>query len=474
MKKFLSDKRIKYGTYSTLITLVVIGILIAVNLVVGKFNKTFDMTRESTYSLSDETKGVLERLNTDVNIYTLFPTGTNDAVLNRVEQVISKYTQMNSSIDVSNVDIYLHPDFVTKYQNENTTIGTNSIIVESGDRYRVINYSDYYSTSTDYTTTELIDIEANLTSAIQYVTMELAQKVYFVSGHGEADYSSFTTLVERLTLSNYDIDSVNLMDSDVPQDCTALIILAGERDFSADEAQKVKNYLANDGRAMFLIGGVDGEEFVNLMSVVNEYGVNLENGYVLEGDPEKYYSYPYAIFPEVTEHEGNSSLTGTDYTVYSVANQSVKEMEVKRQGLVIEPLLTTSEDSYIKGGENSSPNKEAGDIEGPFNLAVAVTDSDYTDTSHTTKVVVSGTSFYFIDPVYDSMVINANTTFVVSALNWLNDSNENVVISPKIISGEVVWIDEESANEIKLIGWTIVPGALFIAGFIVWLIRRNK
>ncbi len=470
MKKLLNDKRLKYGTYSTVITIVIIAILIVLNLIVGQFNKSFDMTRENIYSLSEETMGVIENIENDINIYTLFSTGYSDGVINKVEQVISEYTQKSSKIKVSNVDLYLHPDFTKKYANENNSVGVNSIIVERGDKYRVISYSDYYSQSS----AEKLNIESNITSAIQFVNMETAPKIYFITGHDETDYSYFTTLIDRLKLSNYDMESLNLIDNEIPSDCTALVITPGARDFTKAEADKVKAYLAYDGRAFFLIGGSDSNNFKNLMSIVNAYGVTLENGYVLEGQQDKYYKYPYAIFPGIEEHEVNSTLLNKEYITYAVASQAITELDVKKQGLKIEPLLTTTDSSYIKAEGNSSPNKESNDISGPFNVAVAVTDSSYSDKSHTTKIVVCGLSYYFIDPNYDEMVVNGNSTFVVSALNWLDDMTKGVSISPKTISSDTVLIDESSANKIKLLGWAVIPGCLFLVGFAVWLIRRNK
>lgn len=473
MKKLLNDKRLKYGTYSTAITIITIAILILINLVVGQFNRTFDLTKESIYSLSEETKEVLENIENDINIYTLFSTGYSDGVLNKVEQVISEYSQYSSKIKVSNVDLYLHPDFTKKYANENNSVEVNSIIVEMGDKYRVINYSDYYIQS-DSSSLEKLSIESNLTSAVQFVNMETSPKIYFIIGHDETDFNHFTTLVDSLKISNYDMDSLNLIDNEIPSDCTALVITPGARDFTKEEAEKVKSYLADDGRAFFLIGGSDSNNFKNLMSIINAYGVSLANGYVLEGQQDKYYRYPYAVFPSIEEHKVNSVLLNKEYMTYAVASQAVTELEVKKQGLIIEPLLTTTDSSYIKAEGNSSPNKEANDIEGPFNIAAAVTDNSYSDKSHSTKIVVCGLSYYFIDPDYDSMVVNGNSTFVVSALNWLNDKSRGVSIAPKTISGDAVLIDESSANTVKIVGWALIPGSLFLAGFIIWLIRRNK
>lgn len=475
MKKLLNDKRFKYGTYSTVITIVIIAILIFINLVVGQFNKTFDLTKENTYSLSEETKSVIDKVSDNVTIYTMFSTKQSDSVLNKVNQVLSEYSQNNSNIKVENIDLYLHPDFTKKYSNENNQLGLNSIIVESGEKYRVIRYEDYYSQQqTQNENFEQINIEANITSALQYVTNEISSKLYFITGHNETDFNHFTSLTDQLKLSNYELSNINLVDANIPDDCTALIITPGERDFSSEETAKIKNYLANDGRAFFLIGGTDASSFKNLMSIINNYGVTLEDGYVLEGDDEHYYQYPYAVFPDIKDNSINTEIKSKGYTVYAVASQAVKTLDIKKQGLKIESLLGTTGSSYVKAQDNTSPNKESNDISGPFNIAVSITDDSYTDKSHSTKLVVCGTSYYFIDPNYDNMVVNANSTFVVSAINWLNDSKNNVTISPKTISSDIVLIDESSANTIKLIGWAIIPGLLFLTGFIIWIIRRNK
>lgn len=473
MKNLLKDKRLKYGTYSTVITIVVIAILIFINLIVGQLDKSFDLTKDSTYSLSDETKSVLENIDGNINIYTAFQTSSSDAVISKIEQVIGSYKEKNSAIKVENIDLYLHPDFAKKYSSENNAVGINSVIVEKGDRFKVINYSDYYSSDSNYTT-EQINIEANLTSAIQYVANSVSSKLYFVTGHDETDFNHFTSLTEQLKLSNYDMASINLLEKDIPNDCTAIVVTPGSRDFTEAEADKVKKYLANDGRGFFLLGGTDTAKFKNLSGIINAYGVTLEKGYILEGNAENYYQYPYAIFPNIEENDVNSVLISKGYSLYAVASQAVKELDIKKQGLKMESLISSSDSAYIKADGNTSPNKESNDITGKFSIASAITDSSYTDTSHTTKLVVCGASYYFIDPNYDAMVVNANSTFVVSAINWLNDGRDNFTIAPKTISTETVLINESSAGMVKLIGWGIIPCGLFLIGFIIWLVRRNK
>lgn len=468
MNKLFNDKRFKYGTYSVVVTLIFIAILIVINLIIGQFNKSFDFTEKEIFSLSDETNTVLDNIDRDINVYTLFKTGSSEAIIGRVNQIIDKYAQTNSHIKVENRDLYLHPDFAKKYASENVSVDVNSIIVELGDKFRVISYNEYYNDNGS------LNLESALTSALQYVNMEVSPKVYFITGHGEPDIKNFTSLNDQLKLANYQTATVNLLSENIPADCSVLMITPVDRDYSKEEREKILNYLNNDGRAFLLLGGIDTAKCPNLMSIAETYGLTIDEGYVYEGDENSYMMYPYAVLPELKEHDITSTLIAKDYHTLAVACQNVKKTDVQKQGLVTEPLLTASKNAYIKAGNNQSANKEKGDKEGPFNLAVAVTDSTYTDKSHSTKLVVSGCSYYLIDPNTDSMVNNANSTFVVNALNWLNDNEDSIYIAPKSLETSSIVVDAGSASKIKIMSWFVIPGILFAAAFIVFVTRRNK
>lgn len=468
MNKVFNDKRLKYGTYSVVVSLVFIAILVVINLIIGQFNKSFDFTKDDMFSLSDETKSVIDNIDTDINVYTLFATNSSDAVIGRVNQVIDQYSQSSPHIKVENRDLYLHPDFAKKYASEDTSVSINSIIVECGSKFKVIGYSDYYSNN------GTLNLESALTSALQYVNMEVAPTVYFVTGHGEPNNSNFTSLNDQLNIANYTSATVNLLSEEIPQDCKVLVLTPVDRDYSQAEIEKVLNYLNNDGSVFMLLGGVDTAKCPNLMSIASTYGLTLDDGYIYEGQESSYMVYPYAVLPELREHDINKSLISKNYHTIAVACQSVVNTELQKQGLKFEPILSTSDEAYIKTGDNTSVNKEKGDKEGPFNIAVAVTDSTYTDKEHTTKLIVSGCSYYFIDPSTDSMVNNGNSTFMVNGINWLNNNSDSIYIAPKSLESSSIVVDAGSASAIKLISWVVIPAVLFIAGFVVWVTRRNR
>ncbi len=465
MKKFFTDKKIRYGTFSTVITLVFIAVLIVVNLIIGELDHKFDMTSADTYSISEKTRNVLVGLDKDITIYTMFKTGNTDNIVTRVQHILDQYAE-NPHINVENKDLYLYPDFVKQYSGEDKTVALNSLVVTNGKRFKVINYEEYFDNS------GALNVESCVTGAINYVGLESDSVIYAVTGHGEIDTSQFTGFVKQAELANYSFKTVNLLESDIPEDCSILLMTTCYRDYSEDEVQKIKDYLTADGRLMFIASAISRDDHPNMISVLNAYGLDIGKTYIMENDTSNYLQNPVGVIAKQTDHSINNSLKEGKYKVLCYCANGINVLELKKQGLEIEDVLTSSDTSYLKGEGNMSPNFESGDEKGPFAMATAVTDSTYTDKSHKTKLMVIG-CFYMLYPDADAVVNGANSTFLVNSLNWLNDAQDNVYIAPKSLANEKIVIDAGTADKIKILAWGIIPGIIFIVGFIVCLKRRN-
>ncbi len=465
MKKFFTDKKIRYGTFSTVITLVFIAVLIVINLIIGEIDHKFDFTSEDTYSISEKTQTVLDGLDEDITIYTLFKTGSSDNIITRVQQVLDKYAQ-NPHIKVENKDIYLYPDFVKNYTTEDKGVGVNSLIVTNGKLYKVINYDEYFDTSGTF------NVESCVTGAINYVGLEGSSTVYAVTGHGENEPEKFTNFVKQAELANYDFKTIDLLKNNIPEDCAVLLITSCYRDYSADEVQKIKDYLTADGRLMCVVSDINKADHPNLISILNAYGVDIGKDYILESEPANYMQLPFEVMAQETDHSINDSLKESNYKVLAYGTNDISVLELKKQGLEIEDVLTSSPTSYLKAEGNKSYNFEQGDRQGPFTIAAAVTDSTYTDKSHVTKVMVIG-CFYMLDSQVDAVVNGGNTTLLVNSLNWLNDREDSIYIKPKSLAGENIIIDAGTANKIKIVAWGVIPGVIFLVGLVVCLRRRN-
>ena len=464
----------------------VIAILIVLNLAVGQFDKKFDVTKDKIYSISDSSKSVLDEIQGEVNIYALFKTGQEDET---VMEILENYAKYSDKVKVEAQDLYLHPEIATKYSSEDTNVEEGCLVVECGDKFKIIQSTEYYKTQTDYYTgsTQItgVNVEQTVTSAIKWATMESEPAIYAITGHGELDFANaFAGVAEQIELANYKLESLNLLQkSEIPEDCALLFITTGARDYSQDEVDCINSYLAKDGRAIFALGGVPGqynfvtkEEFPNLMSIIEAYGVTLSDYIVSESDEDYNFQKDiYSVYSVLNEHDMTSAMLSKDYRPLLPYVQAVKTLDVKKASVTVSTIASSSDTAYIKDVENAtSANFEQGDEQGRFDLCVAVSDSTYTDAAHETRLVVIGSIYSLVDNV-DIMVNYANSTLIMNAINWLdNESGGSVYIAAKSLEGNYVEFDSGTQIRIFVISMLVLPLIVIGIGLMIWLRRKHK
>jgi len=66
--KMFSRRQARYGTLAGVSVLVVLAILVAINYIGAKQNKRWDLTTNKQFSLSDQTRSVLQKLDSPLNV----------------------------------------------------------------------------------------------------------------------------------------------------------------------------------------------------------------------------------------------------------------------------------------------------------------------------------------------------------------------------------------------------------------------
>lgn len=470
----LTGKKFKYGAFSTLTAVFVIAILVVVNLVVGQLNITKDLTPDQLYSLTDDTKTILSDLTEDVTLYALYETGQENALYKRI---MDEYAASSPHVKVVYRDPYLYPQFVEQFAKDGETIAVNSVIVESAKRHKVIQANEMYTTQFDSTTfqstLQSIDIEPQVTNAINYVLEEQTAVIYVVSNHDEQSIPD--TLKKQISLANYDVRDLDLLSvPSIPEDCSILFISTPSKDWLAEEAQVVSDFLKDDGRAMFLID-YTMTVYPNLQGVLETYGAQLGDYLIVEGNANNYYSNnPVWLLPSMAQHDITNDFISKNYRVFLpcdyVGVRGVETMSLKKNSTTIEPLLYTSSAAFGKANPDAQTiNKESGDVDGPFNIAVAIKDSYYTDVQHDTKLVVVGSTY-----LLDSRIGDTNYEFIINAANWLQDKQDTIYIRPKTMSNTSLSMDQGQAITIMVFSVIVLPAVIIGTGLFVWLRRRHS
>ena len=470
----ISKKHIKNGSYTMVMSVIFIAVVIVINMIVSTIPSKYseiDISSQKLYSIGDETREMLKDLEKDVTIYQIAQSGSEDE---NIANLLKKYEDESKHIKVEQQDPVVNPKFVSQYTSDD--LSANSLIVVCGDRNKVIDYNNMYETSIDYQTyssqTTGFDGEGQITSAIGYVTSENLPVLYTVEGHGEKDMDS--SIKEDIEKANMDIKSLNLLtEGSVPDDADCLFIDSPSTDFSSDEKDAIIEYLENGGKAM-IFSDYTTEDMSNFDAILENYGVQRTDGVVFEGDNQHYaMQMPYYLVPTINSTDASSGTASAGYYVLAPYAQGIKKLDDVRDTVTIESILTTSDQAYSKTDLNSSTiEKEDGDVEGPFDLGVSITES--LDDDKETQIVYYSTS-NLMDSQTNQMVSGGNEKLIMESLKWMTDTEESASVSIPSKSLEVSYltITDYDAAFWKICTIALIPGIFLVIGFVVWIKRRK-
>ena len=474
-RKFLPDReraarnRIAFqgGSYSLVITAVVLAILIAVNVLVSALPTTltkYDISSSKLYSITSNTKVVVNALEEDVTIYWIVQSGQEDSV---IENLLGKYESLSDHIQVvkKNPDVY--PTFAEQYTDE--TVQNNSLVVECGDRSRYIAYDDIYIQEADmysYSYNTSFDGEGAITSAIDYVVTEDLPQLYLLEGHGEGELPA--TFSEQIEKENIETQSLSLLTVDeIPEDADCILIYAPTSDLSQEEVEMLSEYTKNGGKLMVVAGPTEENGTLeNLYSLLGDYGVETCDGIVVEADREHYTFQPYILLPDLVSNDITDPLIEENYYV----NMPIS------QGLILDnatdavtELMTTSESAFSKiaGYDLDTYEKEEGDIDGPFAVAVSIAcDND--------GQIVWFSSSTFLEDMYNAWSSGSNSDLAMNALSSLIGEREAMAIRSKSLNYNYLSISDSTASLLKVLMIGVFPLGYLGIGIGVILKRRRK
>lgn len=472
-KQNFKSRNFKGGSYSTVLSIFVLAIIIVVNLVVNAIPSTYtkyDFSEQKLFSITDQTKKVVKNLDMDVTIYLVAQNGKEDDV---IVELLNKYKALSSKLKVVTKDPAVYPTFVSGYTSD--SLKDNSLIVESGKRSRVISYDNLYETTASSTSSSTdFKGEDLITSAIDYVTSAELPVMYVLSGHGESAMdSSFQNEVER---ENIELKSLTLATSKaIPDDAAGLFMQAPTKDINETEAKLLLDYLKNGG-SLFYTSYYLKEETPNLDSILAEYGLNVESGYVCEGDSNRYIqNYNNFIVPAFGSHDITDPLSENSAYVVVANGQSIKKLDNVRSSLKFTPLLKTTASAYNKSMKDAdtkelSLKKEDGDESGVMNLAVAVNEETQTGT---TKIVVITTPFLFNSDM-NTTVSGGNFDFLLNAVGYLCEHESMISIRDKSVSTQSLVVSSGQSVAWMMGLMIILPLGCITTGLVIWQKRRKR
>ena len=443
----------------------VLALAVVVNILASALPSTltqYDISAAQLYSVTSNTKVVLGALEDDVTIYWIVQSGQEDQI---IENLLDKYESLSGHIAVvkRNPDVY--PTFAQQYTDE--AVQNNSLVVECGDRYRFIGYDDIYLYEADmytYSYSASFDGEGAITSAIDYVVSEELPQVYVLEGHGEAELPA--TFSEQVEKENLELTTFSLLTADeIPEEADCLLIYAPASDISPEEKEMLAEYAEGGGKLLVIAGPVADASLENLYSLLGDYGVETAEGVVVEADRAHYaFQSPAALLPDMASSAVTDPLIEENYyPILPVAQGLI----VSDTATDVTALLTTSDTAFSKvaGYEMTTYEKEEGDIDGPFALAVSIA------CGNDGQIIWFASSF--LEDAYNAISSGANVNLGMSALSSLIGESEAMAIRSKSLNYNYLTISDSTGSFLKVMMIGVFPLAYLGIGIAVVLRRRR-
>lgn len=472
------------GTKTAVLILLIIAVFVAITFGMQSLDLTpLDFTQDKLYTLTDESKERVKDIDKDVNIYFV-GYSDDDSDLSLAKQ----YKSANERITAEAVDADSRPDLAEKYGIES---GSSGIIVECGDRSKVLTSSDLVTY--DSTTYETISIaEERLTSAIISVTTDDVPKVYFLEGYSDDFSLDYGMSYLNVYLQNEitEVDTLNVLSTgNVPEDCDTLVIPSPTQDFDESTKTAIIDYINRGGNILWLNAAIaNAIDLPNVNEVLAMYGVNpFEVGVIMETDTSRMVaSSPSFIIPilgysRITEDIYSDGIILANATKININEEGLENLNVTETD-----LATTSDGAYFRTNfQNSSTSAAEGEETGPFvvgaELEKTITEAnEETGQSAVTSTLIIYGENYFIsdysltqDSQYPAIQISTyNKDLVLNSLAYLSDREED--ITARKSTGTVTYTATEQQDTVVRAIIFAVPVVIILIGLIVWQKRRRK
>ena len=485
--KFIQTIKKKWlinGAKTLILVALLILIFIAINMWTQSLNlNPIDLSQDKLYTLTDESQEKVKNIQKDVNIYFVeYEEGDSNFDLAK------QYTNANEKIKVEIVNASSRPDLASKYGLET---GNQGIIVECGDKYKVLTSSDLvtYDTST-YETISIA--EQKLTSAIKSVTSDVIPKVYFLEGYTDYKLSyGLSILSMYLEDEVTEAKTLNLFSEEiVPDDCDTLVITTPSKDFDDITTNAIVDYI-NSGKNILWLNAAMGKEqdLPNVNKILAMYGVKpFAVGVIRETDTSKMVSgSPDLIMPEVQYSKVTSKLYNGEGVIFINATKINVADEDTLTNLKVTKtdLLKTSEKSYFRSNfNNNNNNATEGEEVASFTVGaqmektITEANEETGEKAKTSKLIIFGENYFASDAqlVSNSQAVavqyRQNKDLVLNSIAYLVDREED--ITARKSTGSETYTATEEQNRIILSVIFGVPVLIILTGVIVWTKRRRK
>ena len=455
--QLLRARQTKYAAYAAVYILVVIAAVAIANVLVNRYNKSYDATANKRYSLSEQTAKIVKGVKQDATI-TYFDQGTR---FPHAKDLLSEYAELSPKVHVEYVD----PDKKPQEAREAGIKNFGTAIVQIGDK------KEEAKSMT----------EEGITGAFIRVLKNKTRTVCFVAGSGEhqiddSDRNGYSNFKELVAKDNYEAKSIDLLQkAQVPDDCTTLVVGGPTRDYQQPEVDAIKKYVEDGGRALFMldpplkIGRSDIADNDALTSLLQSWGVSMDKNLILDLNPIGQLAGLGPQVALVTSYDSQPIVNGMKGTATGFPLS--RSMEIKNGDKTTVQKMFDSSSTSLATNNLSSPAIDPNDPKnkkGPLTIAAAGTYNTGKQDSQGRFVVVGSSSW----AANSFLKFNGNSDLALNTIDWLASDEDLISIRPKEEEDRRITMTRAQLNLVRITSQFLLPLVVVFAGVSVWWRRR--
>ena len=496
----IKKKQFRHGALAVILTVLFIAGVVLVNAVAEFAVKRVpqlspDLTAGEIYTLSDETRKLLDELDEDVRIYIFAsenalknPSAETDPYgqIPMAYELIKRYPQYSSHIEIINIDLATQPGYLDIFSEFRDALEEYSVIIESHRRTKVTSFYEFLPSLSGTTATDSVSLDEDssvaetcISSLIKTVTLDVTPKAVYLDGLGgaaEVDY-----LLNALYINGFDVSSVDIRSQDIPEDAQLIIISSPQYDLTLDQCSRIERFLTgNDalGKTFLFLSSQYMPQTPNLDALLEDWGIVATHNVVYEGRSENIIAGGdgSAFYVQYAEGEYTTELIDRGI-VTAVENAVEYKMPTQTKGeYIINPILASSDGSYIRdGGDISGQFSPAGQSASRHYIMLQSTYyiDDGSETGRRSDIIAAPLSLCYTD-FFNSDAYKGNFTLM---MNICNDrcglKEQSINIAAKSLTAADFSVDSDIIVITTAIFGYIVPLAVLAVGAVVYIRRRR-
>jgi len=450
------SREARFGTLSVLVTAIVLGILVLLNVIAAQGTQAYDITQARINTLSPLSVKAVRSLDSDLNVVGFYRPA-DQSYQRDASALLSLYSVESPRVKVRWED----------YDRDLQEVRQFGVRIPAT---LVLQYKGKTQLLTLATQTE-----QDVTAAILKLESDRTPVVCWAAGEGERDLKEtnqsfgYSGVGEQLQKNNFkEKDLLLAQGAPVPADCDVVAIVGPQKPLSAAAVRSADEYLAAGGKLLLVSEPwVDPPVTASLNQLLKPVGATYSGGLVIELDPA-HSARDDPTTPAVLSY-GSSPITRTLAQVVTFFPQTTSLGGQPNPDYTVIPIAVTSDNSYEIQQPRQRLEKQAGDKAGPFTLMETL---EQQTGSRRARLVLVGTGGFAENRTLPPTSADGNLQLVLFSLDWLAEQESLIEIPPKPGRNLPLALTQQDVSVNAFVTVFGLPGLVVVGGLLVWWRRR--